>query len=146
MEPRVSFITLAVDDLHATRQFYVEGLGWPTELDVPGEVIMIRVGERLILSLWAAAEFENEVGQIQRGAGLVPITLAHNVGSPEEVDAVLEAARAAGADPVGAGEYRDWGGYTGYFADPTGFRWEVAWNPSPVGELVLPAPHQGRPG
>lgn len=138
MDPRVSFITLAVDDLHATRRFYVDGLGWPTELDVPGEVIMIRVGERLILSLWAAAEFENEVGQIQRGQGLVPLTLAHNVGSPEEVDAVLEAARAAGADPVHPGEQRDWGGYTGYFADPTGFRWEIAWNPSPIGQFVLP--------
>ncbi len=138
MDPRISFVTLAVDDLHATRRFYVDGLGWPTELDVPGEVIMIRVGERLILSLWAAAEFENEVGQIQRGQGLVPLTLAHNVGSPEEVDAVLEAARAAGADPVHPGEQRDWGGYTGYFADPTGFRWEIAWNPSPIGQLVLP--------
>ncbi len=138
MDPRISFVTLAVDDLHATRRFYVDGLGWPTELDVPGEVIMIRVGERLILSLWAAAEFENEVGQIQRGQGLVPLTLAHTVGSPEEVDAVLEAARAAGADPVNPGEQRDWGGYTGYFADPTGFRWEIAWNPSPIGQLVLP--------
>jgi predicted lactoylglutathione lyase len=139
MDPRVSFITLAVDDLHATRRFYVEGLGWPTELDVPGEVIMIRVGERLILSLWAAAEFEDEVGPISRGAGLAPITLAHNVGSAEEVDAVLEAARAAGADPVTAGEQRDWGGYTGYFGDPTGFRWEIAYNPGPIGELVNPA-------
>jgi predicted lactoylglutathione lyase len=138
MEPRVSFITLAVDDLYATRQFYVEGLGWPTELDVPGEVIMIRVGERLILSLWAAAEFEDEVGPIVRGTGLAPITLAHNVASPEEVDAVLEAARAAGADPVSRGQHRDWGGYTGYFGDPTGFRWEVAWNPSPLGATVLP--------
>lgn len=138
MEPRVSFITLAVDDLYATRQFYVEGLGWPTELDVPGEVIMIKVGERLILSLWAAAEFEDEVGPIVRGTGLAPITLAHNVGSPEEVDAVLEAARAAGADPVSTGQRRDWGGYTAYFGDPTGFRWEVAWNPSPLGESVLP--------
>lgn len=138
MDPRVSFITLAVDDLYATRQFYVEGLGWTPELDVPREVIMIRVGERLILSLWAAAEFEDEVGQIQRGVGLVPITLAHNVGSPEEVDAVLDAARAAGADPVSTGRQRDWGGYTGYFGDPTGFRWEVAYNPSPLGDSVLP--------
>jgi len=137
MDPRVSFITLAVDDLHATRQFYVDGLGWPTELDVPGEVIMIRVGERLILSLWAASEFEDEVGPIMRGTGLIPLTLAHNVGSPEEVDAVLETARAAGADPVSTGEHRDWGGYTGYFADPTGFRWEVAWNPGPIGQIVL---------
>lgn len=140
MDPRVSFITLAVDDLFATRRFYVEGLGWKPELDVPGEVIMIKVGERLILSLWAASGFEEEVGQIMRGQGLVPITLAHNVGSPEEVDAVLEAARAAGADPVSEGEQRDWGGYTGYFGDPTGFRWEIAYNPGPIGQIVLPAP------
>lgn len=138
MDPRVSFITLAVDDLYATRQFYVEGLGWPTELDVPGEVIMIKVGERLILSLWAAAQFEDEVGPIMRGPGLTRMTLAHNVGSPEEVDAVLEAARAAGADPVSAGEQRDWGGYTGYFGDPDGFRWEIAYNPGPIGQIVLP--------
>ena len=138
MDPRVSFITLAVDDLYATRQFYVEGLGWQPELDVPGEVIMIRVGERLILSLWAAAEFEDEVGPIVRGTGLAPITLAHNVSSPEEVDAILEAARAAGADPVSTGRHRDWGGYTGYFGDPDGYRWEIAFNPGPVGRLVLP--------
>lgn len=137
MEPRVSFITLAVNDLDSTRRFYVEGLGWPTELDVPGEVIMIKVGERLILSLWAASEFEKEVGSIRRGDGFVPITLAHNVGSAEEVDAVLEAARASGAHPVSAGEHRDWGGYTGYFGDPTGFRWEIAYNPGPIGEIVL---------
>ncbi len=138
MDPRVSFITLAVDDLHAARQFYVEGLGWMPELDVPGEVIMIRVGERLILSLWAAAEFEEEVGPIQRGAGLLRMTLAHNVATREEVDEVLEAARAAGADPVSAGETRDWGGYTGYFGDPDGFRWEIAWNPGPIGQIVVP--------
>jgi uncharacterized protein len=67
-----------------------------------------------------------------------PLTLAHNVATRERVDAVLAAARAAGADPVHAGQDRDWGGYTGYFGDPDGFRWEVAWNPGPVGDLVLP--------
>jgi len=138
MDPRVSFITLAVDDLHATRKFYVEGLGWPTELDVPGEVIMIRVGEHQILSLWAAAEFEEEVGPIMRGPGLTRMTLAHNVATREEVDEVLEAARAAGADPVSPGQERDWGGYTGYFGDPDGFRWEIAWNPGPIGQIVVP--------
>ena len=138
MEPRVSFITLAVDDLHATRTFYVDGLGWPPELDVPGEVIMIRIGEHLILSLWAAPAFEDEVGPIRRGEGLAPLTLAHNVGSPEEVDAVLATARAAGAHPVIPGQQRDWGGYTGYFGDPSGFRWEIAWNPGPIGSIVLP--------
>ena len=138
MDPRVSFITLAVDDLDATRRFYLDGLGWEAELDVPGEVIMIRIGERQILSLWAADGFEQEVGPIRRGPGIAPITLAHNVASRAEVDTVLATARAAGADPVSAGEPRDWGGYTGYFADPDGFRWEVAYNPGEIGQSVLP--------
>jgi len=139
MQPRLSYITLGVDDLDAARRFYVDGLGWPTEMDVAGEVIMIRVGDRLILSLWAASEFEKEVGPIRRGPGLVPLTLAHNVASTQAVDEVLATARAAGAVDVSAGEHREWGGYTGYFADPNGFRWEVAWNPGPTGDIVLPA-------
>jgi len=138
MDQRVSFITLAVRDLDATRRFYVEGLGWTPELDVPGEVLIIPVGEHVVLSLWDEAGFEAEVGPISRGEGLAPVTLAHNVASPEEVDAVLATAREAGADPVHQGQERDWGGYTGYFGDPDGFRWEIAWNPGPIGERVLP--------
>lgn len=138
MEQRVSFITLAVADLERTHGFYVGGLGWTPELFVPGEVLMIRVGEHLVLSLWAAREFEAEVGPINRGAGVAPLTLAHNVPPREQVDEVLRTARAAGADPVQPGEEREWGGYTGYFGDPDGFRWEVAWNPGPIGQLVLP--------
>jgi catechol 2,3-dioxygenase-like lactoylglutathione lyase family enzyme len=145
MDPRVSYITLAVDDLDAAREFYVDGLGWPTEMDLPGEVIMIKVGDRLILSLWAASGFESEVGPIRRGDGLVPVTLAHNVGSPREVDEVLETAHVAGAGDMSSGEYRDWGGYTGYFADPNGFRWEVAWNPGPTGDIVLPESRSAEP-
>ena len=138
MDQRVSFISLAVADLAATRAFYLDGLGWQAELEVPGEVLMIKVGELLVLSLWDEAGFEAEVGPIRRGAGLVPLTLAHNVATRSEVDAVLATARAAGADPVGAAEEREWGGYTGYFADPDGFRWEIAWNPGPIGQVVLP--------
>ncbi|RYP88925.1 glyoxalase [Nocardioides guangzhouensis] len=138
MDPRVSFITLAVADLDATRRFYVDGLGWQPEMDVPGEVLMIKVGDRLLLSLWVEPAFEGEIGPIRRGPGLAPISLAHNVATREEVDAVLEAARAAGAHPVREAEERDWGGYTGYFGDPDGYRWEIAWNPGPVGRLVLP--------
>jgi len=138
MEQRVSFITLAIHDLERTRAFYLDGLGWTPVLDVPGEVIMIQVGEHLILSLWDQTAFEAEVGPIARGSGVPPLTLAHNVATRDLVDEVLATARAAGADPVHAGQGRDWGGYTGYFGDPDGFRWEIAWNPGPVGELVLP--------
>ncbi len=138
MDQRISFVTLAVADLEITRRFYLDGLGWDAELDVPGEVLMIRAGERLVLSLWVERAFEAEVGPIRRGPGVAPITLAHNVATSDEVDAVLETARSAGADPVSAGQQRDWGGYTGYFGDPDGFRWEIAYNPGPIGESVLP--------
>jgi predicted lactoylglutathione lyase len=138
MDQRVSFITLAVRDLDATRRFYVEGLGWTADLDVPGEVLMLPVGKHVVLSLWNEAGFEAEVGPIRRGEGLAPMTLAHNVATREEVDAVLETARRAGAEPVHDAQARDWGGYTGYFGDPDGFRWEVAWNPGPIGQKVLP--------
>ena len=112
MEQRLSFVTLAVTDLGRTREFYLDGLGWEAELDVPGEVVMVAVGERLVLSLWDRAAFEAEVGEpAQSGPGVVPVTLAHNVAHPREVDAVLERARAAGA-AVGEAVERDWGGYT----------------------------------
>ncbi|GAB3782488.1 VOC family protein [Nocardioides ungokensis] len=138
MDQRISFVTLAVRDLDATRAFYVDGLGWTPALDVPGEVLMIKAGERLVLSLWAEAGFEAEVGPIRRGPGLVPVTLSHNVRTNAEVDEILATARAAGADPVVAAVEREWGGYTGYFADPDGFRWEIATNPGPIGQEVLP--------
>ncbi len=138
MDQRISFVTFAVSDLDATRAFYIDGLGWEAAMDVPGEVLMIKVGEHVLLSLWAEAEYEAEVGPIRRGPGLAPCSLAHNVPTREEVDEVLETARRAGADPVHEGVEREWGGYTGYFGDPDGFRWEIAWNPGPIGQEVLP--------
>ena len=138
MDQRISFLTLAVRDLEASRRFYLDGLGWTADLEVEGDVVMIRAGERLVLSLWDRSHFEAEVGPIAMDAGIAPFTIAHNVATRAEVDAVLETARAAGADPVPPGEEREWGGYTGYFADPDGYRWEVAWNPGPIGQTVLP--------
>ena len=138
MDQRISFVTLAVGDLDASRAFYLDGLGWTAALDVPGEVLMIKAGEHLVLSLWSESGFEAEVGPIRRGEGLVPLTLSHNVRTEQEVDAILETARAAGADPVHPATQREWGGYTGYFGDPDGFRWEIATNPGPIGQEVLP--------
>ena len=138
MEQRLSFVTLAVADVAASRRFYVDGLGWEPALEAPGEVVMIRVADRVVLSLWAESGFESEVGAIRRGEGLAPITLAYNCAGKDEVDRVLETAKAAGADPVHDGAQREWGGYSGYFGDPDGFRWEVAYAPGPVSEWVLP--------
>lgn len=138
MEQRLSFVTLAVRDVARARAFYVDGLGWTPDLDVRGEVLMLRVGRHVVLSLWDRKAFEAEVGAIATGAGVPPITLAHNVATREEVDEVLATARRAGADPVSPAVDRDWGGTSGYFGDPDGFRWEVAWNPGPIGKIVLP--------
>jgi catechol 2,3-dioxygenase-like lactoylglutathione lyase family enzyme len=138
MDQRISFITLAVDDLDASRRFYRDGLGWTPELDVPGEVLMFKAGQLLVLSLWERSHFEAEVGATMTGPGLAPLTIAHNLPTRAGVDEVLETARAAGASVVHAAEERDWGGYSGYFADPDGYRWEIAFNPGPVGEVVLP--------
>jgi catechol 2,3-dioxygenase-like lactoylglutathione lyase family enzyme len=138
MEPRLSFVTLVVRDVAVSRDFYVGGLGWPAELDVPGEVLMIRVGQKLVLSLWQEDDAVKELGPIGRPErAALPFTLAHNVATAEEVDRVLAEAVRAGAAVVAEPVERDWGGYTGYFADPDGFRWEVACNPGPIGQTVL---------
>lgn len=137
MDQRISFVTLAVADLARSHAFYVDGLGWTPELYVPDEVLMLRAGEHLVLSLWVESGFEAEVGPIRRGPGIVPITLAHNVRTEAEVDQILDLATSLGADPVSRGERRDWGGYTGYFADPDGFRWEIAVNAA-MEALVIP--------
>jgi predicted lactoylglutathione lyase len=137
MDQRIRFLTLAVADLDRTRAFYVDGLGWTPELFVPGEVLMIRTGEKLILSLWSEQGFEAEVGPIRRGEGVAPITVAHNVATESEVDEILALASSLGAETRGP-EHRDWGGYTGYFTDPDGFHWEVAMNPQDIGRSVLP--------
>lgn len=137
MDPRLSFVTLIVRDLDASRRFYLEGLGWPVELEAPGEVLMIRVAEKVVLSLWQQDAAEAELGPITRAEGASPFTLAHNVAAPEDVDRVLAEAAAAGASVVGEAVQRDWGGYSGYFADPDAVRWEIAYNPGPIGASVL---------
>lgn len=137
MDQRISFVTLAVRDVTASRRFYLDGLGWETAFDAD-DVVMIQVGPHLVLSLWDEEAFEAEVGPIGRGQGVAPITLAHNCPTRAGVDEVLVTARAAGADPVEAAQNRAWGGYSGYFGDPDSYRWEVACNPGPIGRLVLP--------
>ena len=136
MDPRISLVTLVVADLAASRRFYLDGLGWTPELEAPGEVLMFRIGEKLLLSLWDHQHAAAEIGPVTLG-GTPPITLAHNLATPEAVDAVLDDARRAGAPLVEPAAWRDWRGYSGYFCDPNGFRWEIAVNPTPLGESLL---------
>jgi len=135
VDQRVSFITLAVSDVRRSREFYVEGLGW-TPIFEADEMLMFPVGEHLILSLWSVDGFTDEVGHAP-ASGVAPITLAHNMPTESGVDEVLALTASIGAE-VSPGVRREWGGYSGYFVDPDGFRWEVAMNPGPTGDYVLP--------
>lgn len=136
MEQRVSFITLAVADVARSRAFYVDGLGWQPIFEGV-DVLMLPVAERVVLSLWSIEGFTAEIGEAP-APGLAPITLAHNLATPAEVDDVLAEAALLGA-PVSPGVQREWGGYSGYFTDPDGFRWEIAVNPGETGDFVLPS-------
>ncbi|HSN12419.1 MAG TPA: VOC family protein [Propionibacteriaceae bacterium] len=135
MDRRLSFITLAVADVARSRAFYRDALGWEPILDGE-EVLMFAVADKVVLSLWDVRGFTEEVGY-EPVLGRAPITLAHNMPTPEGVDEVLETARRAGASEVRLAVRREWGGYSGYFADPDGYRWEVAHNPTPLGDYVL---------
>lgn len=118
MEQRISFITLAMEDVARSREFYVDGLGWKPMFE-NDEVIKVPAGEHLILSLWSIEGFTAEIGQ-PPARGIAPITLAHNCATEKEVDTVLVLAASIGAD-VSPAVHREWGGYSGYFSDPDGF-------------------------
>ena len=127
MEQRVDFITLGVADLAAARRFYVDGLGWRPTFEVEGEVVFIQVGHGLLLSLWGADAMADDIGApVTPGSSAA---FAHNVGSDEDVQGVLDAAAAAGGTILKHAQPAFFGGVQGYFADPEGFRWEVAHNP-----------------
>ena len=135
MEQRISFITLAVKDVARSRKFYVDELGWKPMFE-NDEVIMLPAGEHLMLSLWSIESFTAEIGTAP-ARGVAPITLAHNCATEKEVDNVRALATSIGAD-VSPAIRREWGGYSGYFSDPDGFRWEIAVNPGPTGDYVRP--------
>lgn len=149
MRQRVDFITLGVPDLAAARRFYVDGLGWEPTLEVEDEVVFIQVAPGQLLGLWWAGKLEADAGSDRgapppewRGTGFV---LSHNVDGDDEVQRVLDAAAAAGATILRPAERSpDFGGVHGHFADPAGFRWEVAHNPGwrvgPDGRVHLGSP------
>lgn len=134
MEPRLTLITLGVDDLERAVRFYREGLGWPTEGIVGtefahGAVAFFDLQPGLRLGLWPRASIAHDTGLPLGLASPTSLTLAHNVGSPEQVDAVMAQAQAAGAHILKPARATDWGGYAGYFQDPDQHVWEVAFNP-----------------
>lgn len=127
MEPRLSFVTLGVTDLERATHFYEKGLGL-ARLKSPPTVAFFELGKTW-LALYPRHLLAADAGVPARGSGFPGFALAHNVRSPDEADRLLEEAAAAGGRIVKAAGPTDWGGYAGYFADPDGFLWEVAWNP-----------------
>lgn len=128
MEPRISVITLGVTDLQRATAFYREGLKLPERKQGSDNITFFETSGTW-LALYGRAALAEDAQAPSEGSGFRAFTLAHNVGSPEEVDQVLEAAVAAGGTLVKAAQKAFWGGYSGYFADPDGFLWEIAWNP-----------------
>jgi catechol 2,3-dioxygenase-like lactoylglutathione lyase family enzyme len=126
MEQRVSLVTLGVSDLARARAFY-EALGWRTGADPDDDVVFFQAGG-MIVALWGRAELAADSG-VRDSPGFGGVTLAYNVRSPSEVDAVMAEARAAGATITREADETFWGGYSGVFVDPDGHPWEVAHNP-----------------
>jgi catechol 2,3-dioxygenase-like lactoylglutathione lyase family enzyme len=125
MERRVSLITLGVADVERARTFYA-ALGWPG-WSPDGEVVFIQTGP-MVVALWDRGLLAADSGVVDAG-GWGGVTLAHNVASPDQVDAVLAEAAGAGATIARGGAPTDWRGYSGVFVDPDGHPWEVAHNP-----------------
>ncbi|MGH8667488.1 MAG: VOC family protein [Burkholderiales bacterium] len=141
MKPRITLLTLGVDDLDAAVRFYRDGLGLRTEGIVGAEfehgaVAFFDLQAGLKLALWPRASIARDSGLQLATRSATDFTIGHNVGSKSEVDQVMAQAGAAGATIVKPAHDTFWGGYAGYFQDPDGHLWEVAFNPQwPLAEI-----------
>jgi catechol 2,3-dioxygenase-like lactoylglutathione lyase family enzyme len=139
VEQRLSVVTLGITDLRRARAFY-EALGWRSRAAPDDDVVFFQVGDS-VLSLWDRERLAEDSG-VALVSGYGGVTLAHNVGSPTEVDEIVATAAAAGATIARAPGGTFWGGYSGVFLDPDGHPWEVAHNPhwelTEDGSVILP--------
>jgi hypothetical protein len=134
MTPRITLLTLGVDDLERAVRFYRDGLGWKTEGIIGkefehGAVAFFSLAGGLRLALWPRKSLAHDAGLAVGAKSATEFSIAHNVGSKAEVDAVMADAGKAGARIVRRAQDTFYGGYAGYFADPDAHLWEVAWNP-----------------
>ena len=138
MKPRISVITLGVDDLERAVRFYRDGLQLETHGIIGqehehGAVAFFDLQAGLKLALWPRESISRETGLPLLKSSAVEITIGHNVQTIQEVDEVMAQAEAAGATIIKPAQETFWGGYAGYFQDPDGHLWEAVWNP-----LLLP--------
>jgi uncharacterized protein len=133
MEQRLSIVTLGVSDLARSREFY-ERLGWQPSMATSEGIVFFQAGG-MALALFPRQELAKDANVAADGKGFGGMSLAYNTRSRKEVDSVLAEAKTAGAKITKPAEEAFWGGYSGYFSDPDGFLWEVAWNPHfPIAE------------
>ena len=139
MKPRITVITLGVDDLEKSLAFYRDGLGLPTEGIIGkefehGAVAFFDLQAGVKLAIWPRASIAHDANLPKTAHSPTECTIGHNVGSTEEVDAVMAQAKRAGAKITKLAGKTFWGGYAGYFQDPDGHLWEIVWNP----DMTLP--------
>ncbi|HTZ72418.1 MAG TPA: VOC family protein [Candidatus Aquilonibacter sp.] len=128
MEQRISLVTLGVKDIAASKKFYQDGLGWKPAFENE-QIVFFQTGG-MVFALFLRDELAADFGGDPSGFGRAAMSLAYNVREKSEVEPVMERAAAAGAKILKPPHEASWGGYSGYFADPDGFAWEVAWNPA----------------
>ena len=128
MEQRISILTLGVKDLARSRQFYADGLGWKPVYE-DKQIVFFQAGG-MIFGLFLAAELSKDFNADPASFGRAPIAMGYNVHTKDEVDPLIARALTAGASLLKPAHDAVWGGYSGYFADPVGFAWEIAWNPA----------------
>ena len=134
MRPRISLITICVDDLERSLRFYRDGLGLPTEGIIStefeyGKVAFFELESNLKLAIYPRVSLSKDSGLPLEGHSATEFNIGHNVSSKAEVDFVMQQAKNAGAVIVKPAQETFWGGYAGYFQDPDRHLWEVAWNP-----------------
>lgn len=139
MKPRISLLTLGVDDLERAVRFYRDGLGLATDGIVGtefehGAVAFFELQGGLKLALWARGDLAHDAGLSVHPRSITEFCIAHNVRSADEVDTVMQEAKTAGARIVKPAQKTFYGGYSGYFEDPDGHLWEVTWNPDMLPE------------
>ncbi|HUF21630.1 MAG TPA: VOC family protein [Burkholderiales bacterium] len=135
MKPRIKLITLGVSDLERALAFYRDGMGLPTEGIIgtefeDGAVVFFHLNDDLVLALYPREALAKDAKVAPDPPSATEFSIGHNVGSRREVDEVMQQAKEAGARITDSAQDRFWGGYSGYFQDPDGHLWEVAWNPA----------------
>lgn len=134
MKPRITVITLGIDDLDRSLRFYRDGLGFPTDGIIGqefefGAVVFIDLQPGLRLALWPRKSIAHDTGLAVSPASATEMTLGHNVSNKTQVDAIMAKAKQAGATILKPAHETFWGGYSGYFQDPDGHIWEIVFNP-----------------